>query len=204
MVPPDRPGFGRSSFVPGRRLADWPRDLVALADHLALARLHVIGVSGGAPYAMASGQQLGDRISRLALVCGLGEFVGDDSTSGMNAAAATAINFHRHWPRVGHWAYMRLIGPLLRRYPTLVFKILIGSEQPDGGEVNVGDTVTYTVIVTNNGPDSATNVALTDWLPAGVTYVSDTATQGSYNDGTGVWTVGTIANGASEDRKSVV
>lgn len=146
LIAPDRPGFGHSSFVPGRRLADWPRDLVALADHLALARLHVIGVSGGAPYAMASGQQLGDRISRLALVCGLGEFVGDDSTSGMNAAAAAAINFHRHWPRVGHWAYMRLIGPLLRRYPALVFKILIGNGTPADREVLADTSVRDTII----------------------------------------------------------
>ncbi|MCA9123215.1 MAG: DUF11 domain-containing protein [Planctomycetaceae bacterium] len=62
---------------------------------------------------------------------------------------------------------------------------------------NVGDNVTYTIIVSNAGPDAATNVAISDTLPASTTYVSDTPSQGSYNSTTGVWTVGTIANGGN-------
>jgi uncharacterized repeat protein (TIGR01451 family) len=61
---------------------------------------------------------------------------------------------------------------------------------------NVGDNVTYTVTVTNNGPDSATGIAVTDQLPAGVTYVSDDGS-GAYVSSTGVWSVGTLASGAS-------
>lgn len=128
LIAPDRPGFGLSSFAPGRRLADWPRDLAALADNLMLPSFHLIGVSGGAPYAIASAQKLGDRVAGIALVCGLGEFVGDDPTSGMNAAAAAVINFHRQWPRLSHWADMRLVGPTLRRFPELLFKIVVGNE----------------------------------------------------------------------------
>ena len=30
----DRPGYGLSTFQPGRRLIDWPRDVEYLADHL--------------------------------------------------------------------------------------------------------------------------------------------------------------------------
>ena len=56
------------------------------------------------------------------------------------------------------------------------------------------DTIVYTVTVTNNnGVDAATGIELTDLLPAGVTYVSDVPSQGSYVDGTGIWTVGMIA-----------
>jgi pimeloyl-ACP methyl ester carboxylesterase len=146
LIAPDRPGFGLSSFAPGRRLADWPRDLLALADHLALARFHVIGVSGGAPYAIASGQQLGDKVAGIALICGLGEFVGDDPTSGMNAAAAAAIKFHRQWPRVGHWAFMHLIGPTLRRNPALVFKILMGNGTVADREVLANSDVRDTIV----------------------------------------------------------
>ena len=60
-----------------------------------------------------------------------------------------------------------------------------------------GDTVTYTITVTNNGPEQATNVTVTDVLPAGVTYLDDDGA-GDYNDGTGVWSVGTLNSGASE------
>ncbi|MDE1467102.1 DUF11 domain-containing protein [Aurantiacibacter sp. D1-12] len=65
-------------------------------------------------------------------------------------------------------------------------------------EPAVGDTVTYTITVTNNGGDDATNVSLTDLLPAGLTATvnNGTVSQGSYDSGTGVWTVGSLANGA--------
>ncbi|MDX2343850.1 MAG: proprotein convertase P-domain-containing protein, partial [Acidimicrobiia bacterium] len=55
-----------------------------------------------------------------------------------------------------------------------------------------GTTVTYTVTVLNAGPANATGVVVEDLLPAGVTYVSSTPSQGSYNDATGVWDVGAL------------
>src|SRR5262245_3855530 len=57
---------------------------------------------------------------------------------------------------------------------------------------NVGDTITFTVTLTDNGPDTATNVTVQDLLPAGLTFVSATPSQGIYNSGTGVWNVGTV------------
>ena len=57
---------------------------------------------------------------------------------------------------------------------------------------NVGDTVTFTITLSNSGPNPATNVTLQDQLPAGLTFVSATASQGSYSSGSGVWTVGTV------------
>ena len=36
-----------------------------------------------------------------------------------------------------------------------------------------GDTVTFTITVTNNGPSQATGVTITDQIPAGLTYLSD-------------------------------
>src|SRR5262245_9264591 len=62
---------------------------------------------------------------------------------------------------------------------------------------NVGDTITFTITLTNNGPDAATGVTGTDLLPAGLTIVSATISQGTFNNITGVWNVGTLANTAS-------
>ena len=61
---------------------------------------------------------------------------------------------------------------------------------------NVGDTITFTVTVSNGGPNSATGVVLADLLPAGLSYVSNTPGQGSYNPASGLWSVGTVAAGA--------
>jgi uncharacterized repeat protein (TIGR01451 family) len=47
------------------------------------------------------------------------------------------------------------------------------------GSQPTGRTMTYTVNVTNNGPDPATGVILTDTLPGSVSFVSATVSQGS-------------------------
>src|SRR5262249_7696271 len=57
---------------------------------------------------------------------------------------------------------------------------------------NVGDTITFTVTLTNVGPDIATNVLLADLLPFGLTFVSAAPSQGSYDDRTGLWAVGNV------------
>ncbi len=55
-----------------------------------------------------------------------------------------------------------------------------------------GETVTYTLTVTNKGPDGASGIEVTDQLPAGLSYVESTAEHGSYDPDTGVWAVGTL------------
>ncbi|MCU0877558.1 MAG: SpaA isopeptide-forming pilin-related protein [Pirellulaceae bacterium] len=63
--------------------------------------------------------------------------------------------------------------------------------------VGVGQNITFTLTLTNDGPDGATGVQVTDLLPAGLTFVSSTPSQGTYVSATGLWTVGSIANGAT-------
>ncbi|MFO0807782.1 MAG: SdrD B-like domain-containing protein [Gemmataceae bacterium] len=67
----------------------------------------------------------------------------------------------------------------------------------DNARPNIGQTVTFTITVSNAGPNGATNVAVRDLLPVGLTFVSSSPSQGSYLSGTGIWTVGSIASGGS-------
>lgn len=60
-----------------------------------------------------------------------------------------------------------------------------------------GETVLYTIRLTNRGPNIANSVLLTDTLPADLTFVSAAASQGVYTVANGRWTVGTLANGAT-------
>ena len=68
----------------------------------------------------------------------------------------------------------------------------------DSPTPTAGSNVTFTVRVLNAGPSNATGVAVTDALPAGLTFVSAAPSVGGYVSGTGVWTIGNLANGASE------
>jgi pimeloyl-ACP methyl ester carboxylesterase len=68
LVAPDRPGMGGSDFLAHRQVTDWPADLAALADHLALRRFAVLGYSGGVPYAAVAAWALPNRVTRCSLV----------------------------------------------------------------------------------------------------------------------------------------
>lgn len=72
LVSIDRPGMGGSDYLPGRTLLDWPVDVGAVADHLELERFDVIGVSGGAPYALACASVLSGRVRSATVVSGVG------------------------------------------------------------------------------------------------------------------------------------
>jgi uncharacterized repeat protein (TIGR01451 family) len=63
----------------------------------------------------------------------------------------------------------------------------------DVSEVAVGDIITYTIEVTNLGPDDATSVVVEDDLPAGLRYHDATTSVGTFDPDTGRWTVGDVA-----------
>lgn len=68
----------------------------------------------------------------------------------------------------------------------------------DKTNVKTGDTVRYTITVTNKGPGAATGVEVTDQLPAGVTYqATHSVSQGTYDHSTGIWTVNSLAKDAT-------
>ena len=69
------------------------------------------------------------------------------------------------------------------------------SDSPD--PVAAGAQLDYTITVANGGPDAATNVVVTDVLPADVTFVSSTASCVEAPPGTLTCTLGTIPSGGS-------
>ena len=66
LIAPERPGFGRSDFLPDRTFADWPDDVSELADALGFDRFAVAGSSGGGPYAAACAWKLPERLTGTA------------------------------------------------------------------------------------------------------------------------------------------
>jgi len=64
----ERPGFGASSRHFGRTLANWADDVRAVLDALGLARVGLLGWSGGAPHALAVAALAPERTAAVALV----------------------------------------------------------------------------------------------------------------------------------------
>jgi len=65
--------------------------------------------------------------------------------------------------------------------------------------VEVGEQLTYTIYVVNNGPEQATGVQAIDTLPGTATFVSATASQGTCNQSAGIVTcdLGTLDPGVT-------
>ena len=116
FIAPDRPGYGHSTLQRGRTLADWASDVVTLADHLDIGQFAVAGVSGGGPHALVCARHLGDRVSAVGIVSGIGpvsepEFGGsmEGINKGTTMVAARA-------PLVLH-AFFSLQEQFTRRWP---------------------------------------------------------------------------------------
>ncbi len=67
------------------------------------------------------------------------------------------------------------------------------SKTVSADSVGIGDNVIFTLTVTNEGATTVNGVAVADTLPNTLTYVSSVASTGSYDENTGIWTIGTTS-----------
>lgn len=113
LIAPDRPGFGLSSPLPGRRFGDWPADLAQLLQALGIEEFSLLGVSGGAPYALAAASCLA-KAQRVGLVCGLGP-VEADSLKAMSPLGRCGLQLARRAPWLTRSCY-RLLARTISRH----------------------------------------------------------------------------------------
>lgn len=124
LIAADRPGYGRSSRQEGRRIIDWARDVARLADDLDLGRFHLIGVSGGAPFALACAASLGDRVIGTAIVCGMAPIAGRGATRGMLALERLWLGLAGRMPGLTSALLTPGAAALLRRFPYRVLALM--------------------------------------------------------------------------------
>lgn len=68
LIAIDRPGYGGSTPSQRYSLAEHSDDIRAVADHLQIKQLSLLGFSGGGVFAMGAALALSDRVQRLILV----------------------------------------------------------------------------------------------------------------------------------------
>jgi pimeloyl-ACP methyl ester carboxylesterase len=97
----DRPGMGLSDFQPGRKLLDWPSDVLALADALELKRFAVQGVSGGGPFALSCAYKIPERLTACGVIVGMGPAY--LSTRGMHGGNRMIFFISKYFPWLTAW-----------------------------------------------------------------------------------------------------
>ena len=70
----------------------------------------------------------------------------------------------------------------------LFVKKYVNNTAPDFGEI-----IKWSVVVSNNGPDIATNVRVNDLLDDWLIFVKSSSTKGSYDAKSGIWTIDSLA-----------
>lgn len=70
----------------------------------------------------------------------------------------------------------------------LFVKKYVNNTSPDFGEI-----IKWSVVVSNNGPDIATNVQVNDLLDDGLIFVKSSSTKGNYDVKSGIWTIDSLA-----------
>lgn len=82
----DRPGYGDSTRLPGRIVADVVPDVVTIADAFGLRRFAISGGSGGGPHVLACAALIPDRVVRCLASVSIVPFEteGVDFLAGMN------------------------------------------------------------------------------------------------------------------------
>jgi pimeloyl-ACP methyl ester carboxylesterase len=94
VITTERPGFGRSTRLPGRGFREHADDLAAILDHLGLDRVYLTGGSGGGPHVLAFAGRHPDRLVAATVTVGLPP-LGDDEYELMIPLNASAFRAAR-------------------------------------------------------------------------------------------------------------
>ena len=123
IISPDRPGICDSSLQPDRKLADWPRVLERLADHLGLGEFRILAISGGAPYAYAAAVAMPERVRAIAVVGGVPPIAELANAEGLLPLYRWMLAFYQKRPEFLRRCF-RLARPFLSVRPPIRFRPL--------------------------------------------------------------------------------
>lgn len=98
LIATDRPGYGATKRQSGDRYLNWARSIEQLADELGYQRFYILGVSGGAPYALACASRLKSRVIGTNICCGLATAAVPELRCAMPGYARLAFYMATHYP----------------------------------------------------------------------------------------------------------
>ncbi len=131
LLAPDRPGLGLSSPHPTRTFLGFAEDIRAVLDHLGLAKVDLVGISGGGPYALACAHAIQERLGRVVLLSPWWFPYGSpDARVGLDPLFKLYESATRRArPLTKPMAY--LVAALARKHPRAVIKNILRHAPPD-------------------------------------------------------------------------
>lgn len=115
LIAADRPGLGLSDSQPNRRILDFPKDILALADHLNIKRFSVLAYSLGGPYGLACAFAIPERLSKVGIVSGAAMFTEPELMKNINEGTRKFLTM----PRESPFASRLFLGMMMGLMPRL-------------------------------------------------------------------------------------
>jgi pimeloyl-ACP methyl ester carboxylesterase len=107
IIAPNRPGVGRSELTVRRSALEAVADVEDVAAALGLGEFSVIGISGGAPYALATLHRLGPRVRSATLISGMGPIRLPGALRGMRRSERIAFEIGSRFPWLARREFKR-------------------------------------------------------------------------------------------------
>lgn len=117
LIAVDRPGMGMSDFQRKRRILDWPKDVVALADHLMIERFGILAYSLGGPYGLACAFALQKRLTKVGIVSGAALFTESELVKNVNEGTRKFLTMPREKPWLSRLFLWMALGIMPRIMP---------------------------------------------------------------------------------------
>jgi pimeloyl-ACP methyl ester carboxylesterase len=150
IIAPERPGYGVSDPVPGRRIVDHAPDILALADALGVDAFHVAGGSGGGPYALACAVVAPDRVRSVSLLSSATPTDLEGFTRGMGIGNAVAYTLLRRAP-ILLWPLLALSASQSRKDP-------LKSAELGLAQLSASDQAALKAAIAETGGDTIANL----------------------------------------------
>jgi len=113
----DRPGMGLSDYKPGRKLLDWPDDVIELANVLEIDRFPIVGGSGGVPSTLACAYKILERLTSVGVLFGPCPLDAPGATAGWSWSMRIRAFLGRNGPLwIGSLA-MKAVARAMRQNP---------------------------------------------------------------------------------------
>ncbi len=105
IIAPNRPGVGRSEFAVRTSPRDAVSDVEDVATALGVDEFSLIGISGGAPYALAALGHFSRRVRTVTLVSGMGPMHLRGALQGMDYRRRCFLEAGSRYPRLARRAF---------------------------------------------------------------------------------------------------